>query len=309
MGSGSSSRWLGSGTPTTLRERLRQAEESARNELFDAEVDRVIGQTLAGHNDRDSDAIGRALEQIITALGKEFEVAIDLRFGGSVSKNTYVNGLSDVDALVLIHRDDVTGKTPQEIRSLFAECLRARFGRDSVTEGHLAVTVTIENNQIQLLPAVRQGDGYKIASTRGSDWSNIRPRVFSEMLTQLNRQMGGKLVPVIKLSKAIVGKLPEHRQLTGYHTEVLAVSIFRDYSGPRTPKAMLRYFFDRLPGAVRTPRRDVTGQSVYLDQYLGSADSLSRKTVADAMERIARSIRNADGAQSITMWNEILASE
>src|SRR4029077_6228295 len=158
MGSGGSG-WLGSSKPITLRERLREAEEKARNETFDAEVDRIIGQTLAGHNERDNEAIGKALEQILTALGKEFEMAVDLRFGGSVSKNTYVNGLSDVDALVLIHRDDIAEKTPQEIRSLFAEFLRARFGRDTVTEGHLAVTIMIENNQIQLLPAVRAGDG------------------------------------------------------------------------------------------------------------------------------------------------------
>src|SRR4029077_12422824 len=154
MGSGGSG-WLGSSKPITLRERLREAEEKARNETFDAEVDRIIGQTLAGHNERDNEAIGKALEQILTALGKEFEMAVDLRFGGSVSKNTYVNGLSDVDALVLIHRRDIASKSPAEIRALFTDCLRTRFGRDKVREGQLAVTLSIADQEIQLLPAVK----------------------------------------------------------------------------------------------------------------------------------------------------------
>jgi len=121
--------------------------------------------------------------------------------------------------------------------------------------------------------------------------------------------MDGKLVPTIKLAKAIIAKLPEQRQLTGYHTEVLAVSIFDGYAGPKTTKAMLGYFFDKLPTAVRTPRRDVTGQSSYLDDYLGASDSAERRVTADAIDRVARTIRNADGAQSVGMWRELLALE
>jgi hypothetical protein len=118
--------------------------------------------------------------------------------------------------------------------------------------------------------------------------------------------MDGKLVPTIKLAKGIIAGLPDQRRLTGYHIEVLAVAIFKGYAGPRTPKAMLRHFFENLPDAVRQPRRDATGQSVYLDDYLGERDSLQRRIVADAMDRIARRIRNADGAHSVPMWRELL---
>jgi hypothetical protein len=306
---GGGSRWLGPSDADTLRVRLRQAESETKNDLYDAAVEKAIGEALAEFNDRDLEGIGEILQSVVKELGDEFEMAVDLRFGGSVSKNTYVNGLSDVDALVLLHQKDITGKSPAKIRALFADCLRARFGRDKVREGHLAVTLSTGDQEIQLLPAVKKGDGYKIASTRGKEWSTIRPRAFLDQLTHANRLMNAKLVPTIKIAKAIIAKLPERRQLTGYHTEVLAVNIFRGYAGPKTTKNMLRYLFDRLPNAVRTPRRDVTGQSLYLDDYLGSRDSPQRRVTADAIDRVARTIRKADGAQSVGMWRELLALE
>jgi hypothetical protein len=309
MGGSGGSRWLGPTDPNILRRRIREAEETARNTTVDLEVDAVIGETLAQYNDRDHQTIKTILDRVLDQLGEEFEMPVDLRFGGSVSKNTYVNGLSDVDALVLIHSQEAKGHTPGEIRSIFADQLRSRFGREAVREGHVAVTVSVDGHEVQLLPAVRERNGYKIANSSGERWSSIRPRVFANQLVRSNQLMNGKLVPTIKLAKGIIGKLPEQRQLSGYHTEVLAVSIFKDYAGPKTPKAMLRHFFDKLPEAVRTPRRDVTGQSVYLDDYLGARQSPQRRIVADAMDRIARSLRNADGAGSVSAWRELLRTE
>jgi hypothetical protein len=117
--------------------------------------------------------------------------------------------------------------------------------------------------------------------------------------------MDGKLVPCIKLAKAIIATLPEQRQLTGYHTESLAIQVFKDYKGPKTSKAMLRHFFENAPGHVKEPIRDSSGQSVYVDEYLGEANSLGRRIAADALGRIARKIRNADGARSVERWREL----
>ena len=178
---GGSSRWLGPSDADTLRARLRQAENRTESDLYDAAVEKAIGQALAEFNDRDSDGIGQILKDVAKELGDEFEMAIDLRFGGSVSKNTYVNGLSDVDALVLIRQEDVGTKSPAEIRRLFAERLGARFGSDKVREGQMAVTLSIGDHEVQLLPAIKAGGGYKSraledkngqASDRASLWIN-----------------------------------------------------------------------------------------------------------------------------------------
>lgn len=110
----------------------------------------------------------------------------------------------------------------------------------------------------------------------------------------------------MKLAKAIVSQLPEQQRLSGYHAEALAINVFRGYDGPRTPKAMLRYFFDKAQDHVKSPIKDSTGQSVRVDEYLGPENSLERRIVADALGRVARRLANADGAQSLEMWRQIV---
>lgn len=297
---------LGPSDPRRLRDRLREAERGARDAKFETEVSGLIGQTLAAYNSRDVDGPREMLDTVRRELGDEVEGAVELLFGGSVAKHTYVNGLSDVDALVLLDREEVVAEPPSVLRSVFTECLRARFGRNSVREGVLAVTLMHGDKSIQLLPAIREGAGFKIASSDGAHWSKIDPERFAEELTKANQNMDGKLVPTVKLAKGILAGLPEQRRLTGYHTEALAVQAFQDYEGTRTPKAMLAHFFDQAPTLVSQPIRDSTGQSTYVDEYLGEPGSVRRQVVADALGRVARRIRNADGAQSVPRWRDLL---
>jgi len=167
------------------------------------------------------------------------------------------------------------------------------------------VTLTRKETVIQLLPALRDGKKFKISSQDGKSWSQIDPAGFASALTKTNKAMDGKLVPCIKLAKAIIATLPEQRRLTGYHTESLAIQVFKKYDGPKTPKAMLRYFFEKAPEHIRRPIKDTSGQSVHVDEYLGAANSLERRIAADALARIARKVRNADGARSLARWKEL----
>jgi hypothetical protein len=87
-------------------------------------------------------------------------------------------------------------------------------------------------------------------------------------------------------------------------TESLAIKIFRDYSGDRTPRNILRHFFDRAATYVKEAITDSSGQSVHVDGYLGEANSVQRRIIADSFERISRRMKNADGAKSIERWKE-----
>ena len=122
----------------------------------------------------------------------------------------------------------------------------------------------------------------------------------------MNQQLGQKLVPTIKLAKAIVSSLPEQQRLTGYHTEALAIKVFRDYRGPLRTREMVRHFFERAADAVMQSMRETTGQSLYVDDYLGGERSAQRQTVAAALERIARRMRNADSGHVTEGWHELL---
>src|SRR5882724_470622 len=306
MGGSGGGGFLGGTNPAKLAQQLREAEGRTRDELFEAEASRLLAEKLAEFNDRDVEGIRRILDNVKTELVDELEAEVDLLFGGSVAKHAYVDGLSDIDALVLLTPGAATGDTPAELRSIVAERLRARFGRDTVREGHLAVTLILDGKEVQLLPAMRAGERFLISNAAGTRWATINPRAFAESLVRANSMLGGKLIPVIKLAKAVISGFPEQRRLSGYHIECMAVEVFKDYQGAQTPKAMLQHFFNSVPERVQKQIQDSTGQCSYVDEYLGESGGLKRQIVADALDRVARRIRNADGAKSIDQWRQLL---
>lgn len=305
MGGSGGGFFSGKVSPDDLVRKTREAEEKTHDEAFETEVAAFLASELAQYNDRDVDGTQAVFQSVTKDLEDDCGGTVELLYGGSISKHTYVDGLSDVDALVLMDRTELKGKKPKELQSLLANCLRARYGKDSVTLGKLAVTLTHDGKTIQLLPALRDDKKLKIANYDAKSWSRIDPVGFAGALTRANKAMDGKLVPCIKLAKAIIATLPEQRQLTGYHTESLAIQVFKGYKGPKTPKAMVRHFFENAQDHVKQPIGDSSGQSVYVDEYLGEANSLERRIVADALGRIARKIRNADGARSLERWKEL----
>ena len=133
----------------------------------------------------------------------------------------------------------------------------------------------------------------------------MNPQEFANALTKANQRLNGKLVPCIKLIKAIVATLPEKRRITGYHTESMAINLFKGYDDLKTTKAMLRHFFEHASNHVTRPIKDSSGQSIHVDEYLDGENSLKRRIVADALGRIGRKIRNADGARSLDRWKDL----
>ena len=91
--------------------------------------------------------------------------------------------------------------------------------------------------------------------------------------------------------------------LSGYHVEALAVSAFREYSGPRTPKAMLTHLVSQSSRDVLHPIRDVTRQSRYVDESLGPSASPARQTLSRILEGLAR---NMEKTQSVDKWRALI---
>lgn len=307
-GSGGGGFFSGEVNPEHLAESVRRSEEESEDQSFSTEVSQLLGDVLSQYNDRDTEGIQAILEQVKSELSDELEDTVDLVFGGSVAKHTYIDGLSDIDALVVLKDVHAESAQPEQLIGLFADKLRARYGdsENVVKEGRLSVTLHLKEKSIQLLPAVRDGDRFKIASANGKEWSEIRPKKFAKKLTESNQRLDGKLVPVIKLAKSINSTLPEQRQLSGYHIEAMAINVFKAYDGPKNSREMLKHFFKQAPDYCKRPIRDSTGQSVHVDGSLGSENSIERRVVADAYGRIGRRLENADNARQIQQWKSAL---
>ena len=309
MGGSGGGDFGGPGGDGDLARRIRNMAAQAQDESYETSVNQKLGEYLADFNNRDAASTRKILDEVKRQLADEIGGTVDLIFGGSVSRHTYLEGLSDTDALVLLEPDEVGRKSPERLKERFAQKLRDLFGADNVKVGNLAVTVTVREKEMQFLPAMREGDGYKIPGSDGRSWSKINPKAFAKKLTEANERLDGKLVPAIKVVKSIIAHLPKQQQLTGYHIESLAIEAFKEYEGPRTPKAMVAHFFEHTPHLVKAPIRDKTGQSLYVDEYLGPETGYQRRIVSQALERVHRKLQNADADKNREAWAEMVTDE
>jgi len=290
-----------------MQREIRESEEKTTNEAFEVEVSAEINTLLADYNKRDPNAIKSHIDTIIEAIQKEIDGTCNIAFGGSYQKHTYVDGISDIDSLVLLNNSELINKSPNEVLEYFRAMLKERFPDSKIDVGKIAITVHFaDKNIIQLLPAVKSGDEFKISNSSGDIWSKIKPRNFTDKLTEINKKNSDKMIPTIKIVKSINSYLPKSKQLTGYHIESLAIEAFKVYSGEKNIKKMLQHFFERAKDLVKSPIKDKSGQSVYVDEYLGRKDSIDRKQISIILDRISRRMKNANSSASVEQWMEIL---
>ena len=233
---GSGGTFTSSRSPDQLREMVKKAEGKASEAAFDNQLAEVLGELLGKINGRDTSLVRDRLDGLKAALSGELDGSFDQLFGGSVAKHTYVDGLSDIDSLVIINDSELDGKPPQVVLGKVERVLRDAIDDvATVSHGRMAVTVEYRDGMvIQLLPAIAtESHHMHVPSSRTDGWSKIDPISFQKALTDRNEQCGGKLVPTIKLAKAIIGELPETQRLSGYHMESLGIAAFRGYKGER----------------------------------------------------------------------------
>ena len=154
MGGSGGGYFSGGFTPDDLAKRTRQAEDQARKDTLETEVGGHLASLLADFNDRDVEGTRDVFNQIKADLENKIDGTIDTMFGGSISKHTYVDGISDVDALVLLNKSELADKSPDEVKSYLADCLRDRYGKDAVDIGSLAVTVSLQDTGDSALASI-----------------------------------------------------------------------------------------------------------------------------------------------------------
>lgn len=294
--------------PEKMSEQVRKAEDKVNGAAFETAVAEMLGQMLAAYNDRDAELAQDRLENIKAKIVDEFEGTIDTLFGGSVAKRTYIDGFSDVDTLLILNKLDIAKTTPHKALEHISKLLQDRLPVNTkVTTGRIAITVEYTDGMtIQLLPALKTANGLKVPSWKNDNsWSAIDPEKFQRALTNRNEECSRKLIPTIKLVKAMNATLPEQQQLSGYHIESLAISAFRGYDGPKVPSKMIGHFFEKAKDLVLSPIKDRTGQSVHVDEYLGPENSAARTLASHILNRMSKRIKNANAAQSQKQWSEL----
>ena len=307
MGGGSSYSGPSARTAEDAEKIFKSTVDEAKQASYQANVNSYFQDLLSDFNNRKVDEINTHLQTIEDALTKENIGSINLVFGGSIKKHTYVDGLSDVDVLATIDNTALADASPRQVLDYFAGKLRERLPNTEIEIGNLAVTVKFsDGHEIQVLPAVSTATGVRISSSNGTEWSGvIRPNKFADKLTSVNQSNSKKVVPVIKLYKAINSALPEDARLSGYHIESLAINAFRNYHGSSNHKDMLLHFVEYSSKAVLKPMEDSTGQSIHVDDYLGDSSSIKRTRASVSLQTTAGQMKTADSEGSMERWKKL----
>jgi hypothetical protein len=290
-------RWRPAGLEDSLAHTRQQAAE--------AEVAAVFKDALTQINQIDTEALNKHKEEIFQALKSTFEEADGLVGGGSYSQHTYVNGISDIDMLFVLDAFSAS-KIPnkENSKAVLADMekrLRQRFPNSQTKSGRMAVTIKFSDGlEVQVLPAFRYHSGYRVPDYRGAGWTLARPNIFTKLLQQRNKEMGGQLVPSIKLAKQICEN--HGLEIKSYHLSNMAVKAFEQYTGPRSHEEMLRHLFNKAKELTATRTRDITGQGTYVDSYLTS--NAQRIRLAQQLGAIEQQIARAEGNGE--RWRKLL---
>lgn len=309
-GSGGSGGYSSGRSMSDIAQSLREQEASGDLSAFETEINSQLGKLLSQFNSRDSDLVQRRLKEIKDFLAGELECSVDSLFGGSVAKKTYIEGMSDIDSLILIKDSDLKDSSPSDVLEKLKNILQVKLPHCKVTHGNLAITVKFQDDmEIQLLPGIRHNDKFQISSFTGDSWSMIDPQKFQNKLTNVNKSCDSKLIPVIKLIKALIYNLPDNMQLSGYHVESMGIEAFKNYSGSKNYFHMLSHFFNSAQTIIQKPIKDSTGQSVHVDEYLGAEGSSQRQQIEKFFGIISRRFKNSIGAKSPNVVLEMFEDE
>ena len=258
--------------------------------LTDAEINGCLRDLLRVYNARDTQAVSRHVQVLSDSLELRDDDVIRTLFGGSVSKHTAINGLSDIDVLAIVNDSSLSGQSPAAVIRLMAQRIRQRLPQTSVSTGDLAVTVRYSDGiEVQVLPAIRTKSGVRIADPKTNSWSDVvYPERFARKLTQVNQRNDGKVIPTVKLAKGLAAHMiPSDRDnISGYHMESLVIETFRNYQGPHDLKSMFRHFTDFSSQAVMRPITDPSGQSRHVDEYMGQEGSARRQRASNSFQRM-----------------------
>jgi SMODS domain-containing protein len=290
-----------------LDQEVTRAAATAQESLFGTHLNERFARLLGEFNNRDTEKVRQRLDDIRECLQSDAQGTMEMLFGGSVAKHTYVDGLSDIDTLIVLTGTSLESDPPARVLSRLKTLVKSCSNVVSSDSGTIALTVRYRDGmEIQCLPALRTRSGIRIPSALDSSkWADINPEKFAQTLSKTNAELGGKLVPVIKLAKAAINSMPPQKQISGYHVEALGIATFRGYRDDLVPSKMLPHFFDTASRLVLGPISDSTGQSIHVDDALGPANSAARQEVSIAFQRLSKKMRNATAAQDLDQWDEL----
>lgn len=160
---------------------------------------------------------------------------------GSYYKSTMIRPPNDVDIFVVL-TDNQANLQPQSVLDKLKRDIGniSTYAKSTIRQDHPCVVVDLSHCKFELTPAIHVapllGGGYKIPerSGFGLNWKQIEdPINLASRLTAKNAQLGGKLVPLIKMMKQCKAVNAKICNIKSFEMEEVAINGLHSVSSYR----------------------------------------------------------------------------
>lgn len=235
--------------------------------------------------DRQSATVTNCKNNVIREISKELSLHEESgRVIGSWDRDTLIRYLSegDVDVLVVLHYSKNSGWNNADgtINALtrFKNILQAAYPKTPCRVDRNCVTMKLSQFRLDVVPGFKFNDGtYSIPDTYQKRWIKTNPVSFGNLITQINKNMDGTFVPLIKMIKG--WNREAGWPIRSFHLECIIYKHYCSYSQAFSYNSTLKLFFAQLPNYLAVPTYDpITGERV--DGYLDNGAAITDRTKA-----------------------------
>lgn len=258
---------------------------------------------------------------------ESYNPTIKTKLIGSLQRKTRIqprsNDTFDIDILVILgefHKiaTDGSGVYPSDAIDKAYEIMKEHGTYKKMDPAKDYPTVYIEysdGTKVELVPAYKdfiyepKGRGYSIPKSY-YEWTSADYDYDAEYISKKNEEIGGYLIPTIKMLKAAKRNLfPE---MKSYHLEVLAVDIIptivfrlKSNNHPIPYPLLIHCFFLKAKDRVLQPAKIPGSKSPNADEYLTYNDKAKLAKLFEIISEIAKKLIKLDGKEAIEAWRKL----
>lgn len=272
-----------------LDKEIKRSER--KNELAELKILIKIKDFLRKTNKKQIQEIQDQINKISKILEKEIDLFKKLSFSGSILKETYVHGLSDIDIFVLLKKDNSIDGKPKTIQSKIFRILKKNFPSQRIKNNKEAIDFFIKNTKIQIVPILYEKQKISFPFKGGENWRRINPNLFIDLLKKEDKKFKGRITTSIKIIKIILSKYPKRIQINGHHLEVLSYLSCKNLQDKKMSLLeLISNILSYVSKRIVNPIKDSSKQFKFVDGYLGKERNLKRKNISKNLEKVLKKL-------------------
>lgn len=243
-------------------------------------------------------------------LADEWDVRRVL-FGGSHARGTKISPVGDkqgdLDVYFVLaprlrwHYGMLSGHTPSDLLIDVRQTLKRHLSTPSLRADSPCVRIRYSDLDVDVIPAFESWLDSSLLIPYYKGWLRATPDKQRKLFTSLNQRQGARFLPMVKMIKHW-NRVHPTAGLRSYHTEIMALRIFRLRDIESYASALVTYF-EKAARLVTRPLSDPCGSRSAVTQYLSPEKAAHAQEMLQRAARLAQAARDEESpSRAIDAW-------